>query len=39
VSATELEAPNALKFVFSAICVVLAAISFAAGIFIDTERT
>jgi hypothetical protein len=37
-SATALDAPNALKFVFAAISVVLAALCFALGMFIDLQR-
>jgi len=37
-SATALDAPNALKFVFAAISVVLAALCFALGMFIDVQR-
>jgi hypothetical protein len=38
VSATQLDAPNALRFVLAAISVILTAICFAVGIFIDVQR-
>lgn len=38
VSATELDGSNALKFVLSAIAIVLAALCFSVGVFIDVQR-
>jgi hypothetical protein len=38
VSMTQLEASNSIKFVFSAIALMLAALCFSVGIFIDTQR-
>jgi hypothetical protein len=37
-SATELDAPNAVKFVFAAISLILAALCFGVGMFIDVQR-
>jgi hypothetical protein len=37
-SATALDVPNALKFVFAAISLTLAALCFGVGIFIDVQR-
>jgi hypothetical protein len=37
-SATELDAPNAVKFVFAAISLMLAALCFGVGMFIDVQR-
>jgi hypothetical protein len=38
VSVTALDEPNALKFVFAAIALMLAALCFCVGIFIDVQR-
>jgi uncharacterized membrane protein YczE len=38
VSATKLETPNAVKFVFAAISLTLSVLCFAVGIFIDGQR-
>ena len=39
VSMTQLEASNSIKLVFSAIALMLAALCFAVGIFIDVQRS
>jgi predicted membrane channel-forming protein YqfA (hemolysin III family) len=38
VSVTALDVPSSLKFVFAAIALMLAALCFAVGIFIDVDR-
>ena len=38
VSATQLDAPSSLKFVFAAVSLMLAALCFAVGILFDVQR-